>query len=73
MTKEGEGLKGVELEDKLTFDLDEDLEADDMARPGPGTLRRSSHRLRFPPFKPRLRPTLERLMRVSRIFIFSMT
>ena len=39
----------MKLEDKLKFDLDVDLEADDMARPGLGILRHSSHKLRFSP------------------------
>ena len=46
---EGGGPRGAELEDELIFDLDMDLEANDMARQIPGTLRRCSHRPRFSP------------------------
>ena len=62
MIKEGEGPKGVELEDKLMLNRDIDLEADDIARPSPGTLRHSSRRSRFQLVRLGLRPTLERLM-----------
>ena len=40
---------GAELEDELIFDLDVNLAANDMARQGPGTLRRHSRRPRFSP------------------------
>ena len=52
----------MELEDKLMFNLDIDLEADDIARPSPGTLRHSSRRSRFQLVRLGSRPTLERLM-----------
>ena len=48
-TKEGGGPRGEELDDELIFDMDADLEGNDRAEPGPGTLRHRSRRTRFPP------------------------
>ena len=48
-TKEGGDPGGMELEDELMFDLDADLEANDMVGQGTGTLRHHSRKLRFPP------------------------
>ena len=48
-TKEGGDPGGVDLEDELMFDLDADLEADDMAGQGTGTLRHHNRKSRFPP------------------------
>ena len=39
----------MDLEDELMFDLDADLEADDMAGQGTGTLRHHNRKSRFPP------------------------
>ena len=39
----------MDLKDELMFDLDVDLEANDMARWGPGDLRRHSRKPRFSP------------------------
>lgn len=57
-TKKGGGLRG----DKLMFDLDADLEVDDLAGPSLGALRRFNCRSRFFPCQAGPRPTLERLM-----------
>ena len=40
---------GKELDVELMFDVDANLEADDKAKPGSGTLRRRSRRPSFPP------------------------
>lgn len=40
---------GDELRDELMFDVDADLEADNVARPSPSAPRCSSRRLSFPP------------------------
>ena len=44
-----EELGGMELEDELMFNLDANLEANDMAKWGPGTPRYRNRRLRFLP------------------------
>lgn len=46
---EGGGLGGDEQKDELLFDLNADLEADDVAGLGPGIPRHSNYRPRFPP------------------------
>ena len=54
------------------FDVDVDLEDDDIARLGTSALRRRSRKPRFPLIRPERRPILERLMTALRTPICNM-